>query len=271
MRPRRSRSIASVAPQLKRALETALVVVDDDDLARACTERAVKTAASPIGPAPTIADRVARLDPAGEYADLVRLVGRMSARNSTCSSRELRRHLVGRRVGERDAGVLGLHAVDDVAEDPAAAAGAEAVAAARGSTLQRPQAVMHDARTRSPSVEVVTASPISTTVPTASWPRIVPGSTSGTSPLRMCRSVPQMVTASTRITTSVGPSIPASGTSSTYPEPLDRDTPPGPSLQPPFRSPEAFARRGGRHPEAHRSSCGNPVGRGAREPRLSAG
>ena len=32
---------------------------------------------------------------------------------------------------------------------------------------------------------VVTAPPISTTVPTASWPRIVPGVTSGTSPLRM--------------------------------------------------------------------------------------
>jgi hypothetical protein len=55
---------------------------------------------------------------------------------------------------------------------------------------------MHEANTRSPGVNVVTPGPISTTVPTASWPRTVPGRVSGTSPLRMCRSVPQMVTAS---------------------------------------------------------------------------
>src|SRR4051794_442072 len=56
---------------------------------------------------------------------------------------------------------------------------------------------MHDTSTRSPTAQPV-AGPASTTVPTASWPRILPGVTSGTSPLRMCRSVPQIVVASTR-------------------------------------------------------------------------
>jgi hypothetical protein len=51
-------------------------------------------------------------------------------------------------------------------------------------------------------------------VPTASWPRIVPGFTAGTSPLRMCRSVPQIVEESIRTTMSVGASIVGSGTSS---------------------------------------------------------
>ena len=53
----------------------------------------------------------------------------MSARNRTCSSRQLLRHLVDGGVGERDARELGLDAVDGVAEDPAAAADAEAVVA----------------------------------------------------------------------------------------------------------------------------------------------
>ena len=61
---------------------------------------------------------------------------------------------------------------------------------------------------------VVTAAPISTTVPTASWPSIVPGFTSGTSPLRMCRSVPQIVDESIRTMASVGSMMDGSGTDS---------------------------------------------------------
>ena len=74
--------------------------------------------------------------------------------------------------------------------------------------------VMHETRTRSPSTRVVTAAPTAVTVPTASWPRIVPGFTSGTSPLRMCRSVPQIVDESIRTIASVGSMIDGSGTSS---------------------------------------------------------
>src|SRR5690242_8798064 len=73
---------------------------------------------------------------------------------------------------------------------------------------------MHETRTRSPSLNVVTAAPVSTTTPTASCPRIVPGVTSGTSPFRMCRSVPQMVEEVIRTIASVGASITGSGTDS---------------------------------------------------------
>ena len=79
---------------------------------------------------------------------------------------------------------------------------------------QRPQDVMHETSTRSPTAIVVTAAPISTTVPTASWPRIVPGVTAGTSPFRMCRSVPQIVDVSTRTMASVESMMEGSGADS---------------------------------------------------------
>ena len=73
---------------------------------------------------------------------------------------------------------------------------------------------MQETSTRSPSARVVTAAPVATTIPTASWPRIVLGVTSATSPLRMCRSVPQIVELLMRTIASVGFSIVGSGTSS---------------------------------------------------------
>jgi hypothetical protein len=66
--------------------------------------------------------------------------------------------------------------------------------------------------TRSPSARLVTAAPTATTVPTASWPKIRPLVTAGTSPLRMCRSVPQIVVVSTWTTISVGSAGLGSGT-----------------------------------------------------------
>src|SRR5579884_1055855 len=71
---------------------------------------------------------------------------------------------------------------------------------------------MHEISTLSPTCRPVTAAPTSATVPTASWPRIRPSATSGTSPPRMCRSVPQIVTASTRTITSVVSTRSGSGT-----------------------------------------------------------
>ena len=56
-----------------------------------------------------------------------------------------------------------------------------------------PQAVMQEISTRSPGLKAVTAAPTFSTMPTPSWPRMRPGSQVGTSPLRMCRSVPQIV------------------------------------------------------------------------------
>ncbi len=71
---------------------------------------------------------------------------------------------------------------------------------------------MHDSSTRSPTATVLTLEPISCTVPTASWPSTVPGVVSGTSPLRMCRSDPQIVEVSIRTTMSVGSMIVGSAT-----------------------------------------------------------
>ena len=73
---------------------------------------------------------------------------------------------------------------------------------------------MQETSTRSPTFTVLTPAPTASTVPTASWPRIRPSVTAGTSPLRMCRSVPQIVTASTRTMASVSSTIVGLGTSS---------------------------------------------------------
>src|SRR5690348_8184946 len=78
----------------------------------------------------------------------------------------------------------------------------------------RPHLVMAGTSTRSPTLNPLTASPTSVTVPTASWPRMRPSVTAGTSPCRICRSVPQIVVVSTLTTTSVGSLMAASGTSS---------------------------------------------------------
>ena len=67
-----------------------------------------------------------------------------------------------------------------------------------------PHAEMHERMTRSPTASVVTADPISV---------IRPGVTAGTSPFRMCRSVPQMVVAMIFTITSVGCWMTGSGTS----------------------------------------------------------
>ena len=66
---------------------------------------------------------------------------------------------------------------------------------------------MHETSTRSPDLDVLHAGADRSTVPTASWPRMRPSVTAGTSPLRMCRSVPQIVTASTRTIASVSSTI----------------------------------------------------------------
>ncbi len=73
---------------------------------------------------------------------------------------------------------------------------------------------MHDTSTRSPTCTFFTPAPISSTVPTASWPRMRPSVTAGTSPFRMCRLVPQIVTASIRTMASVSTWIVGFGTSS---------------------------------------------------------
>ena len=90
--------------------------------------RAPIMAERPMGPAPDDGDHVAgRTWPLSTPTSYP--VGRMSASMRMSSSADPVGHGVGRGVGERDPDVLGLGAVDLVAEDPAAAAEALAVAA----------------------------------------------------------------------------------------------------------------------------------------------
>src|SRR3954464_2763147 len=78
---------------------------------------------------------------------------------------------------------------------------------------QCPHDLMQEMMTRSPTLRLVTDGPTSVMVPTPSWPKMPPLATAGTSPLRMCRSVPQIVVVSTLTITSLGPWILGSGTS----------------------------------------------------------
>src|SRR6476469_6012922 len=73
--------------------------------------------------------------------------------------------------------------------------------------------LMHEMITRSPTAVLVQPEPTWVTTPTPSWPRIRPSVTAGTSPLRMCRSVPQIVVVSIRTIASVGCCRTGSGTS----------------------------------------------------------
>src|SRR5690606_29339475 len=56
-----------------------------------------------------------------------------------------------------------------------------------------PQEVTQEMMTLSPFLKLLTPSPTSYTLPPPSWPSTRPLVTAGTSTLRMCKSVPQMV------------------------------------------------------------------------------
>ena len=204
--------IVTSAPSSRAFSRRGVVEVDRDDVRRREQPRG-QDRREPDRARADDRDGVARLDAPVEHADLVRRREDVGEEEHLFVV-ELRRDLVDRRVGERNAGVLGLEAVDQVAEDPAAAAGAQAVAA----LLAEPAASAGgDARDEHAVAELERRDGVadfSTIVPTASWPRIVPGCNLGTSPLRMCRSVPQIVDESMRTMASVGASMVGSGTSS---------------------------------------------------------
>ena len=63
---------------------------------------------------------------------------------------------------------------------------------------------MQEINTLSPGLKLATPGPTASTTPTPSWPRIVPGWQVATSPLRICRSVPQIVVLVILMTASVG-------------------------------------------------------------------
>ena len=82
--------------------------------------------------------------------------------------------------------------------------------------LQRPHAVMQEINTLSPGLKLTTPAPTASMMPTPSWPNTVPGWQVARSPLRMCRSVPQIVVLVIRTTASVGIWIIGLGRSSTF-------------------------------------------------------
>ena len=103
---------------------------------------------------------------------------------------------------------LGLRPVDRVAENPAASRAVGVHPPAAYSHL--PHAEMQEIKTRSPGWKAVTPGPTFSTTPTPSWPRMRPGRHVVTSPLRICRSVPQIVVLT--IFTTASPGATGSGT-----------------------------------------------------------
>src|SRR5471032_2616861 len=73
---------------------------------------------------------------------------------------------------------------------------------------------MQEIRTVFPGLNDVTAVSIESITPTPSWPRMRPDVQLGTSPLRMCRSVPQIVVRVTRTMSSVAAAMVGLGRSS---------------------------------------------------------
>ena len=75
---------------------------------------------------------------------------------------------------------------------------------------------IHDIKTCSPFLNALTDAPTSSTMPTPSCPRIVPGWQVATSPFEMWRSVPQMVDLVSFMIASVGPLRVGLGLSSSF-------------------------------------------------------
>ena len=153
-------------------------------------------------------DHVAGLDPAVADADLEAGRQDVGEHHGRLVADALG-HLVQRVVGERDAHELGLGAVDQVAEDPADPGGALVGQAVRVQPLVAvgAGAAGADAGDDHPVADRDVASPPSRPRRRCRRPRgrgSRPSVTAGTSPLRMCRSVPQIVVVSTRTMTSVG-------------------------------------------------------------------
>src|SRR6185312_6199664 len=200
-----------VGTELLGRLEAGVGQVDGHDVAGA-VQPCTGDRGQADRPGPYDGDDITRAHAAGQHADLV--AGRQDVGQHEGFGVA---HAVGNVehgfVRVQHAYELGLGAVDRVAEDPAAAlqalpvAGLAAVLAGSARADAGDEDPVAGEKRRTPS-------PASQTVPTASWPRIRPSCTVGTSPLRMCRSVPQMVVASTRTMTSPSSRISGSAASS---------------------------------------------------------
>ncbi len=86
--------------------------------------------------------------------------------------------------------------------------------------MQAPQPIVDGMTTRSPLRRLRTPLPTSSTTPTPSWPKIVPGTMPANVPRTMCRSVPQIALDVSRTIASVGSSSLGSGTVSSRMSPM---------------------------------------------------
>jgi hypothetical protein len=147
-------------------------------------------------------NRVARRDATAEDADLVGGRQNVGEEQHLLVSQGVW-HLVDRGVGEGDSRVLGLKSVGRMAEDPSAFARAKAVMRllAEAAAATGRDAGDQDAVTRGEGGESGSGLDYG---PHRLVAEDVPGATSGTSPFRMWRSVPQMVAESIRTMASVG-------------------------------------------------------------------
>ena len=116
-----------VGPELERLLEASVVEVDRDDPTRR-VQLGRHDRREPDRARSDDCDRVSGLDAPVQNADLVGRRQDVGEEEHLLVAQGVW-NLVDRRVRERHTGELGLQAVDQMAEDPAATAGAEAVVA----------------------------------------------------------------------------------------------------------------------------------------------
>ena len=201
-----------VGAEVPRGLQAGVGQVDGDDVAGAEQPRGGDRGQADR-PGAHDGDHVARPDAAGQHADLV-AGGQDVGQHQHASSDTPSGIRIGGRVGVGDADVLGLGSVDAVAEHPAALVQALPVASLAAVLAGAAGA---DARDEDAVARREPVHAVADLVDGARRPRgrgSCPARTSGTSPARMCRSVPQMVVASTRTMASPSSMISGSGTSS---------------------------------------------------------
>ena len=200
-------------PELQCLLEPELVGVDSDHPRRP-PEAGGEDGGEADGSGADHRDGVARAHAAGQDADLV-AGGQRVGQEDRLLVRDVLGQVVQRGVRVGHAHGLGLGAVDQVPEDPADAADRLAVGGHVALAVLAASA-LGDGRHQDPVADLERADGVADLGDRAD--RLVAQDaasvTAGTSPARMCRSVPQMVVVSTRTTTSVGSWIAASGTSS---------------------------------------------------------
>ena len=193
-------------------VQAAVGEVDGDDVRRA-VEAGAHDGRQADGAGAHHGDDVAGLDVTVQHADLVARSG--GCRRASATPRRRPRQGRGRSSCRRTA--------------PGRTRPGCRRSCGRGSTRRRPGTARSGLRGRTGTCRRSTRTrpapgrrcwtrftprPTCSTVPTASWPRMRPAVTAGTSPLRMCRSVPQIVVASTRTMASVSATSSGLGTSS---------------------------------------------------------